>query len=85
MKNRMFNKYWTASTLFTTVGFTTHALIAQNSSGLKTRSAPRGSLFSNVYHTMNIVYATNKLFFTTLLFLKSALQFPITPNTRRAS
>lgn len=74
MKNRMFNKYWTASFLLSTVGFSIHSLIAQNSSGLKTRSAPRGSLFSNVYHTMNIVYAANKYFF-----------FPITPNTQRAS
>ena len=74
MKNRMFNKYWTASSLFTTVGFTIHALIAQNSSGLKTRPAPLGSLISSVYHTMNIVYAANKYFF-----------FPITPNTQRAS
>ena len=74
MKNRMFNKYWTASALFTTVGFTIHDLIAQNSSGLKTRSKLRGSLFSNVYHTMNIVYAANKYFF-----------FPITLNTQRAS
>ena len=74
MKNRMFNKYWTASFLLFIVGLTLHHLIAQNSSGLKTRSAPRGSLFSNVYHTINIVYATNKYFF-----------FPITPNTQRAS
>ena len=83
MKNRMFIKYWTASS-FPLYPPATHVLIAQNSSGIKARSAPRGSLFSNVYHTMNIVYATNKLFFTTLLFLKSALNFPITPNTQRA-
>ena len=74
MKNRMFNKYWAASFLLSIVGFTIHALIAQNSSGLNTRSNPRGSLFSSVYHTMNIVYATNKYFL-----------FPITPNTQRAS
>ena len=74
MKNRMFCMYWTASALFTTVGFSIHSLIAQNSSGLKTRSAPRGSLFSKAYHTINIVYAANKYFF-----------FPITPNTQRAS
>lgn len=63
MKNRMFNKYWTASALFTTVGFPIHALIAQNSSGLKTRSKLRDSLIRSVYHTMNIVYAANKYFF----------------------
>ena len=63
MKNRMFNKYWTASFLLSIVGFTIHSLIAQNSSGLKTRSKLRGSLISNVYHTMNIVYATKKIFF----------------------
>ena len=74
MKNRMFNKYWTASALFTTVGLSIHSLIAQNSSGLKTCSAPRGYLISSVYHTMNIVYAKNNIFF-----------FPITPNTQRAS
>ena len=74
MKNRMFNKYWIASFLLSIVGFTAHPLIAQNSSGLKTRSTPLGSLISSVYHTMNIVYATNKNFF-----------FPITPNTQRAS
>lgn len=85
MKNRMFNKYWTASFLLSIVGFTIQSLIAQNNSGLKTYSNPLDSLFSNVYHTMNIVYAANKLFFTTLLFLKSALNFPITPNTQRAS
>ena len=55
MKNRMFNKYWTASFLLSIVGFTIHSLIAQNSSGLKTRSKLRGSLISSVYHTMNIV------------------------------
>lgn len=74
MKNRMFNKYWTASFLLSTVGFTIHSLIAQNSSGLKTRSKLRGSLISSVYHTMNIVYVANKYFF-----------FTITPNTQRAS
>lgn len=85
MKNRMFCMYWTASFLLSTVGFTIHPLIAQNSSGLKTRSKLRGSLISSVYHTINIVYAANKYFFTTLLFLKSTLNFPITPNTQRAS
>ena len=74
MKNRMFNKYWTASFLLSIVGITIHALITQNSSDLKIHSAPRGSLISSVYHTMNIVYAANKYFF-----------FPITPNTQRAS
>ena len=74
MKNRMFNKYWTASFLLSTVGFTIHHLIAQNSSGLKTRSNPLGSLIRSVYHTINIVYAAHKNFF-----------FPITPNTQRAS
>lgn len=74
MKNRMFNKYWTASALFTTVGLSIQTLIAQNSSGLKTRSKFRGSLISSVYHKINIVYAANKYFF-----------FPITPNTQRAS
>lgn len=85
MKNRMFCMYWTASFLLSTVGLTLHHLIAQNSSGLKTRSNPLGSLIRSVYHTMNNVYAANKLFFTTLLSLKSALNFPITPNTQRAS
>ena len=74
IKNRMFCMNWTASALFTTDGLSIHALIAQNNSGLKTRSTPLGSLISNVYHTMNIVYAANKYFF-----------FPITPNTQRAS
>ena len=74
MKNSTFNKYWTASFLLSTVGFTIHHLIAQNSSGLKTRSNPLGSLFSSVYHTIKIVYAANKYLF-----------FPITPNTQRAS
>lgn len=74
MKNRMFIKYWIASFLLSIVGFTIHAFIAQNNSGLKTRSTPLGSLISSVYHTMNIVYAANKYFF-----------FPITPNTQRAS
>ena len=74
MKNRMFNKYWTASFLLSIVGFTIHALIAQNRSGLKTRSKLRGSLISSVYHTMNIVYDANKHFF-----------FTITANTQRTS
>lgn len=74
MKNRIFNKYWTDSFLLSIVGFAIHTLIAQNSSGMKTRPAPLCSLISNVYHTMNIVYAANKYFF-----------FPITPNTQRAS
>ena len=74
MKNRIFIKYWIASFLLSIVGFTIHPLIAQNNSGLKTLSAPRGSLINSVYHTVNIVYAANKYFF-----------FPITPNTQRAS